>query len=229
MFQKLLWGAPKTSRTAAASPPFQKGPIKYQSPIDLRKQDITFHIKQRVETTGKNTGATLDLDHKIYVVKDKITLQVGHLQYVLQEYHFHVLQGSEHYINGKQFDAELHYVFAEEGKGGNKDDQKSCCSVCDGHQTGDQNIFVIGRVITFSSKESKEDLRKLQVHVPKSYFENDGTLTAPATEIPVNSYSPVRWVLGVKPLYMNRDNFNAANSKATRALQQLDGRLILFH
>ena len=123
------------------------GPIYYQSPVDLRHSEVFFRIHQQLSTHGKNTGSvfnsfTLNYD----VPKDvKVTFQANGRKYRLVEYHFHDIVGSEHAIDGKKTDAELHYVFVQidddcaEGKAGqayfkqvDPKDPSCACNLCGG-------------------------------------------------------------------------------------------------
>lgn len=99
---------------SSAVPPI--GNAYYQSPLNLRFQDTTFHVKQKTKLKGRNTGATFnDFTHNYDIDPDnKIFLKLGKRTYRLQEFHFHVdpVLGSEHAIEGHKADAEVHYVFA---------------------------------------------------------------------------------------------------------------------
>lgn len=44
---------------------------------------------------------------------------------------------------------------------------------------------------------------------------------------PPNNFAPVRWLVGEVPLLVNPKDFNAENSKSSRPLQPLDGRIML--
>ena len=84
----------------------------YQSPIDLRREDVDFNIKQQIFIRGKIINTTLN-ENKQYIVHDKVILIVNGRQYQLQEYHFHHFKNtlgceySEHALEGLKFDAEI--------------------------------------------------------------------------------------------------------------------------
>jgi len=206
----------------------------YQSPIDLRKEDIDFKISQEIELHGKNRGASLTAS-KTYVSDNKIILEVDDRRYRLVEYHLHHFpnllgcRDSEHALEGKKFDAEIHYVFQElERETDEHRNDHTKIDVCSGHvpeNAGD--LLVIGRFIKFTSHGHHEDFTKLQVEVPCKYFEYDGALTGESSEGVVDC-APVRWIVGIRPLKFNGDEFTPQNTKTTRCLKSLDGRLILF-
>ncbi|AYV86880.1 MAG: hypothetical protein Sylvanvirus12_12 [Sylvanvirus sp.] len=227
------------------------GIIYYQSPIDLRRSDIFFKVHQTLSTHGKNTGAKFNPTTQNYEVGDdvKVLISANGRTYRLDEYHVHVKVGSEHAIEGKKADAELHYVFVQidddcpEGKigklhfGCSKDSYESkdskpriCSDICGGHGVASANHLVLARLINFADRPMK-DLHTLQVKLPKtSYFEYSGTLTAIPKNNPShlpNNYAPVLFIVAEHHLKWNRKNFNALNSKTSRPLQPLDGRVLL--
>lgn len=207
------------------------GPIYYQSPIDLKTDDISFKIYQKIITSGINKHAILETD-KTYNPDPKhpVYLTIDERKFQLQEYHFHT-QKSEHAINGKKKDAELHYVFTEIT---DNNDQKHCkCNhhICDGQIDPNTNYVVIARLIRFKCNElcCDTDLDNLQVELPKTYFECDGTLTANATPDIPNNYAPVRFIVGDRSIKMCASNFDNSNSKTSRSLQDLNNRIILHN
>lgn len=215
--------------------PVPVGPIRYQSPIELSDKNVSFSLQQVLSVNGKNTGAILnETTNKNYEVKqtDKIILNANGIQYHLDEYHFHVITKSEHSLNGKKYDAEVHYVFVEDddkqqASHRNLSKPHQCSSICDGKSESGRNYLVIGRFIQFSNKQSARKLNKLNVKLPDKFFQYDGTLTAVPPGLPANDYLPVRWIVGRKPLRLSEKDFNELNSKTSRPLQPLDGRLIL--
>jgi carbonic anhydrase len=221
--------------------PVPVGPLRYQSPVDLRKRDVTFHVSQLLKSKGHNDGAKFDKEHKIYVVQQRIELRVGTRKYLLVEFHFHVLGGSEHYVEGKQFDAELHYVFVPA-----ECPRRPVGCICDGPRDDDSNpddtFLVVARFLRLTKSKNgdsncrcrcppelhdREALKHLQVDLPCKYWELDGSLTGAVGEHPRNNYLPVRWLVGDGELDIPRAAFSEANSKPTRALQPKDDRLLL--
>lgn len=214
--------------------PAPVGPIRYQSPIPLSDNNVSFYIQESLVVHGQNAGAILNEEtNKNYEIRhnDNIILTANGIKYRLDEYHFHVITKSEHSVNGKKYDAELHYVFIEID---NNEVQPSppkphkCSSICDGKGEIGKNYLVIARFIRFGKNKAVQNLNKLNVKLPKKFFEYDGTLTTVPPGLPPNDYLPVRWVVGNdKPLTLSEKDFNKLNSKTSRPLQPLDGRLIL--
>lgn len=206
----------------------------YLSPINLREKDISFHVKQRIRVHGINRGAIFDPIKKIWVIqsKDMIRLKVQGKTYVEMEYHVHGGPcGSEHALCGKKADMELHYVFVEESC--EAACRARCADVCGGNNVESGDLFlVIGRFITLKKCAPEGDFSKLQVKIPKQYFEYDGSLTSPlnagVTDQALN-FAAVRWFMGEKALKFNPSQFNPSNTKSTRPLQPLDNRILLHN
>ena len=181
----------------------------------------------------KNRGANLTTS-KTYISDDKIILEIDDRRYRLVEYHLHHFpnlfncKDSEHAIEGKKFDAEIHYVFQELEIGADEHRNNHInIDVCSGYipeNTGD--LLVIGRFIKFASHGHHKDFKKLHIEIPCKYYEYDGALTGESQG--VVDCAPVRWIVGVKPLKFNNAEFIIQNTKTTRCLQPHDGRLILF-
>jgi carbonic anhydrase len=208
--------------------PIINGPIYYQSPIDLQTDNISFKIDQDISFKGRNKDAILEEDKTYNPQPDHpVFLTVDDRKYQLQEYHFHT-QKSEHAINGIKKDAELHYVFTEMING--EECKKDCNHhICDGHFDKNTNYLVIARLIRFKCGNGCiMNLNNLQLELPDTYFECDGTLTANNTDIP-NNYAPVRFIVGDRSIKICKKNFNESNSKTSRALQELNNRIILHN
>ena len=188
--------------------------LRYQSPIVLSNCN-TLEIKQSIDIKGRNKGAIYNIEEKIFEVSDEIILTVGNKRYQLQEYHFHI--PGEHKIKGNIYPSEVHYVF-EEITEDNKNKKKRHYNICGGKIPEDVNLLVIGRVIC-PSKKPKE-LSKLQVRIPKCYFEYDGGLTTGDLS------TPVLWIVGKHSLRFNINQLTSI-AKTSRPLQPLDGRIIL--
>ena len=188
----------------------------YQSPIALDCSD-TIKVEQKLRIEGKNRCAVFNSEEKIFEVQDKIILTVNHKEYQLVEYHFHIQ--SEHKVNGKFYESEIHYVFIE------LNDQKKynthkCINICgsDFKNELNDNILVIGRVIKHTCEHT--NLSKIDVRVPSSHYEYDGTLTT-------GDFSPVRWLVGDYSIKLNVKDIKCV-AKTARPLQKLDGRIILL-
>ena len=191
---------------------------KYQSPINLEKK-FTLPVCQKMSIKGYNEGAIYNSNSKIFVVRDKVILKIDSKLYHLVEYHFHV--AGEHTICKKEYPAEIHYVFFEMK---HNNDFKTCNGqcVCDSSTTIDETILVIGRVIRDTDQYT--DLTKLQVKIPSSYFEYDGTLTGQTI---TDMYTPVRWFVGENSIKLPVDQIKE-QTKTSKPISSLDNRIILY-
>ena len=190
----------------------------YQSPIALTKDDLLY-ICQKIDLKGKNCGAKYNQDAKIFEIEDKIVLKVNSKLYSLVEYHFHVK--GEHTINSHEYPSEIHYVFYEME---HQKDFKKCngSDICGGHFPTNENILVIGRLI--KNGKCDKNLFKLQVDLPETYFEYDGTLTGSAPE---DNQTPVRWIVGSKYIKLPLKQIEKY-TKTSKPIAPLNNRLILF-
>lgn len=188
----------------------------YQSPIELKKCD-TIKLDQCIKIDGKNIHATYDSDHQVFEVTDKVILKIGSKKYQLDEYHFHI--PGEHKVNDKIYPSEIHYVFIELPPGEkHRNKNHKCSNICGGDMPESGNILAVGRVI--KNKHHSIDLEEMQVKLPSSYYEYDGTLTT-------GLYSPIRWILGDHPIHLKLKDI-APIAKTARPLQDFDGRIILY-
>ncbi|CAI2176694.1 20164_t:CDS:2 [Funneliformis geosporum] len=87
---------------------------KYQSPIDIPQEEIhkfskpdyvTFEDAENVEIV--NNGHTIQISNKENILP--ATMKIGNDHYDLAQFHFHT--PSEHLVDGKYFDVEVHFVF----------------------------------------------------------------------------------------------------------------------
>jgi len=193
--------------------------MSYQSPIDLSHCDI-YSIDQHVKLNGKNKHVVYNYHKKIFEVKDEIILKVNGKKYQMEEYHFHCR--SEHKLNDKFYDGEVHYVFIEIGSEKLKGNHK-CCDICGSAGSGTSNsILVIGAVIKHKEhKEHKELLTRYNIKVPSQYFIYDGSLTT-------GNYAPVRWYFSRKHILSNIDEIKKI-AKTARKLTSFDGIIVLFN
>jgi len=196
--------------------------MAYQSPICLQTNHV-LNIEQHITFDGHNSGATYNSEKKIFEIEDKIILQIGKKHYRMIEYHFH--EPSEHVIQEIKYPSEIHYVFLEMNKHAPyvPYDLSNCCpDVCGcsfENIDPSSNILVVGRTILDTNRHAI--LSTIQPKIPHHYFEYDGTLTT-------GDFSPVRWIIGEKPVYINLDDISEV-AKNVRPIQKLDGRIILFH
>ena len=190
----------------------------YQSPIALTDKDV-FPIRQEISIKGKNKGATYIDEDKIFLINsnDKIILKIDGNKYQLIEYHFHT--PSEHTINKKEYPAEIHYVFYKlDGEICHKK-HHDICGKCSKISEEDETILVIGRVI--KNYKCSDNLSKLQVDIPSTYFEYDGSLTGEGDE-----GVPVRWIVGEKYIRLSLKEIEKF-TKTSKPIQPLDNRIIL--
>jgi len=103
------WGALGYRRCAAGT---RQSPIDFK---DLGRPDNT------LSTVGLNdtVESTFKVERRAYDVEVKETNPLWTLTWsnrhaTLEQFHFHV--HAEHYLNGKQHDAEIHFVFKETGR-----------------------------------------------------------------------------------------------------------------
>lgn len=185
----------------------------YQSPIALDKcSDIA--ISEYIDLYGRNENAIFNPITKNYEVKSRVIISINHRKYKLHEYHFHI--ESEHKVNGEKYPAEIHYVFIEHND--KCEDVEQRYDVCGCNHPTHKNILVIGRTIDNTTRH--KNLENLQVKIPGCYYQYDGTLTT-------GDYSPVRWLVGEKPIHYDMKQLIPI-SKSARPLQPLDGRIILL-
>jgi carbonic anhydrase len=196
--------------------------MAYQSPIYLQTKNV-INIEQHITFDGNNGGAHYNQDKKIFEIVDDIILKIKKKHYRLIEYHFHI--PSEHVIQEIKYPSEIHYVFLEINKSAPfvpHDLSNSCPDVC-GCQfdniDASSNILVVGRTILDTNRHVI--LSTIQPKIPHHYFEYDGTLTT-------GDFSPVRWIVGETPVHINLDDISEV-AKPVRPIQNLDGRIILFH
>jgi len=192
----------------------------YQSPIALPHDSLhdVICIDQQISIYGENIRAIYNHEHKIYEVQDVIVLRICNKKYQLEEYHFHI--PGEHKVNDQIYESEIHYVFVElDHDEDHKKTSHKCSNVCGNMRPEDnRNILVIGRVI--NHKRDHEDLSRVQVRVPHSYFEYDGSLTT-------GEFSPVRWIIGNRAIHFNLNDVECV-AKGARPIQPFDHRIILF-
>lgn len=192
-------------------------PVTYRAPIVIQDDDV-IKVKQCITSHGKNRGATFDPVTKTFEINDNIVLKIDSKLYRLQEYHFHI--PSDDIINCKRYPAEIHYTFIEI-----ENDEKPCKKnrkrrdVCE-PPSSLSNLVVIGRLLKNDPCRTGVDYARIQVEVPHTYFEYDGSL-------PSGTFGPARWIVGDRPLYVNVAEL-VPIARGIRQIQNRDGRIVLY-
>jgi carbonic anhydrase len=211
----------------------------YQSPIILEPFNY-IKIQQYIHHSGINEDAHYNKDTRNFEVKSHVYINMNSKTYKLDEYHFHI--PSEHIVNGETHEAEIHYVFIEHTEDDHpiknsilklpitrKKIHSNICNCCESSDFGNQcyndlnrDIVVIGRTIHNNciSKRSKQKLKNMQVRIPHTFYQYDGTLTTGA-------FLPVRWLIGANPIFLDIEQV-AVVAKPARPIQDLNSRIILF-
>lgn len=189
-----------------------------QSPIDITGAtaesltDITFNYDPNLGII--NNGHAVQIDPTRTIVVDDTT-------YTLLQYHFH--SPSEHTVNGKQYDAEAHFV----------------------HKDSSGNLAVVGVLIEKGKNNSQytkmwskfskiknsgdetsisfeKDMTSLLPHGRKTYRYEGSLTTPPCTE-------GVKWLVMVEPIQMSDKQIKqlqAIHKDNFRPVQALHGRTI---
>ena len=97
------WGG-LDAANAVCSAGGQQSPIDITAPISARQPPLKIGWSKRPDTIVNN-GHTIQLDFA-----EGNTLHMGDRRYTLKQFHFH--HPSEHFIDGKRFAMELHFVHA---------------------------------------------------------------------------------------------------------------------
>ena len=97
------WGG-LDAADAACSAGGQHSPIDITAPIRARQPPLRISWSKRPDTIVNN-GHTIQLDFA-----EGDTLDIGDRKYALKQFHFH--HPSEHFIEGKRFAMEVHFVHA---------------------------------------------------------------------------------------------------------------------
>jgi carbonic anhydrase len=201
--------------------------MSYKSPIFLNDDEL-IKINKYITISGNNTGAIYDKYNKIFKIVDDIILSVhSNKKYKLIEYHFHI--PSEHYLNNKRYQSEIHYVFEEYDHSEphdpvyyDSDDSSDSVymDLCCNKRIGEKNVLVISNLIKNNIFKS-HNLKHMKIKTPKHYYEYDGTS---ATDGDI----PVRWIVDENVIEMNIDEI-IPYAKTARPIQDKNGRIILFN
>jgi len=197
----------------------------YLSPIALKNDKETIDFRQSFKLKGRNVGAIYNTETKNFEVQDRIILKIRSKRYQLVEYHFHT--PGEHEVDGKIYDAEVHYVFFQLAE-----DQEclpenhQCGNICCGDMPAevDPNLtpLIVARVFKNDEEAKTEDLLNFPVLFPETYFQYDGAFSALD-----DSFLPVRWIVGDWYLHYNVAQLEPI-AKDAAPLQPTNGRIVLY-
>lgn len=188
----------------------------YKSPVPLITTDAT-EVYQCIGITGSNKGATYDSNTKSYHVNDKIILKLGSRVYQLLEYHFHT--PGCHTLDGKSYDAELHFVFAEPAEKSRLLTKKHRgMSVIQSGKCASSEALIISRLVKSREAET-ESISSLQVRIPSKFFQYDGSLSS--------SIVPIRWLVGTKPIHLDVSAIEPL-SRESFPINPMDNRILLL-
>lgn len=193
--------------------------------IDTLNDDIT-----NTTTFFENDGP----GHTIKLSSDAIyTLSGGPLSdvYEFEEMHFHFQRegkhsGSEHKIDGKSFDMEVHFVFFKRNLRTFKTAMYNSNGLVviavlysfDVEAKDEIDFSVVQQAAQFRGNFIFDDYLPLNIPIAKDYFTYDGSLTTPP-------YSEnVKWIVFRDPLHVRRVNFPFESSR--RAVQSIGDRSI---
>ena len=206
-----------------------------QSPIDIVTSQTTKGSKlkplifnagwdQTVSGTVENTGYYLKFTADS--TADKCTLKTYNGDYVLDQFHYHWGQcdgeGAEHYMDGKQYDIEFHFVHKKVGL--TDPTAKDAFSVLGVFGKADSGAKMTGvweklsplNVLRCGSKKNIGDVVQSNL-LPKmkDYFHYEGSLTTP-------SYSEVvHWFVLKEPISVPSEYL-----EALRRMEKDDGKTI---
>lgn len=188
----------------------------YKSPVPLITTEAT-EVYQCIGITGSNKGATYDSTTKSYRVNDKIMLKLGSRVYQLIEYHFHT--PGCHTLDGKSFDAELHFVFAETvTKSRLLTKRQRGMSVINNGKCAASESLIVSRLVKTREAET-ESISSLQVRVPSKFFQYDGSLSS--------SIVPIRWLVGTKPIHLDVSTIEPL-ARGNYPVNPMDNRILLL-
>ncbi len=185
----------KVQKKAAS---FQTG--QNQSPIDIMTSQTTAspNLKPLIFNAGWNQTASGTAENTGYYLKfaadsstDACTLQTYNGDYVLDHFHYHWGQcegeGAEHYLDGKQYDIEFHFVHKKVGMVDST--LKDSFLVLGVFGQADAQASVTGiwkklspmDVLDFGSKKAVDNVvHSSLLPVKKDYFHYEGSLTTPS-------------------------------------------------
>ncbi len=195
---------------------------KEQSPIDITGASDSPNLPSlefNYKTTPlkiKNNGHTVQLDYQ-----EGSHLKIGDQTYQLLQFHFH--SPSEHTLNGKSFDMELHLVHR------NKLGQLAVVGVF--MNKGAENPFINSLWKYLPKTKDKVNEAKDLVNIlnalpkKKSYYSYSGSLTTPPCS------EGVKWMVLETPMEVSESQiaaFRAVFSGTARPVQPLNKRKLLL-
>ncbi|KAG4073293.1 hypothetical protein HA402_008639 [Bradysia odoriphaga] len=213
----------------------------YQSPINIiTSEAIEAPLPDiRIDTLNDitNTSTFFENDgpgHTIKLSSDATyTLSGGPLSdvYEFEEMHFHFERewkggGSEHKIDGKSFDMEVHFVFFKRNLKTFKTAVHNSNGLAviavlysfDVEDNDEIDFSVVEQAAQFRGNFIFDDFLPLNIPLTKDYFTYDGSLTTPP-------YSEnVKWIVFRNPLHVRRVNFPFESSR--RGVQSVGDRSV---
>ncbi len=197
-----------------------------QSPIDINNflvsniDDIKFNYSPSAINI-LNDGHTVQINYD-----SGSSITIGDKRYQLMQFHFHA--PSEHAIDGKLAEAEVHFVHAHK----TDDGQTELAVIGVMVHEGEENLAFkdiianlpkyAGDELSIEASVNAEDL----MHSNRQVYRYEGSLTTPPCSEGVN------WNVMVKPIDMSREQLDALSKvlhNNNRPLQALNGREIHFN
>lgn len=175
-----------------------------QAPIPLTQKEPVFRAKGKLEPPAAIEYGSFDRRNTMWNVTSRSNLVNNNEEYQLMQFHLH--QPSEHTIETKVMDLELHFVFR-----------------------GNASTLVFAVMATLSSFTSPllQALlqgRHLELTPPAHYWSYSGSLTTPPFT------TTVQWLVQHEALTITRHDLSrlARFSKSSRPTQARDGRDVVF-
>lgn len=196
-----------------------------QSPIDIVAEDvITADLPSLKLETRPAPLKVLDNGHTVEVIAPAgSTLQYGKQTFTLKQYHFHA--PSEHTINGKHAEVEVHFVYSD-GAG-----QLAVVGVLVEEGEEDNPIFL--SILEDQAPTKPGEMKvfpnilvDIKEFFPQSdkYFMYDGSLTTPPAS------EGVRWFVCADPVYLSRRQIQVLSNlyyHNNRPVQPANARTVL--
>jgi carbonic anhydrase len=196
-----------------------------QSPIDIRPgESIRADLPTLSLDSHPQTLHLLNNGHTVETIcPGAATLHFGEQEYDLRQFHFHA--PSEHTIEGKHAELELHFVHAD-GEG-----HLAVIAILfyEGEAEHPEIAEMLSnRSVSHAGDEVYEESTRLDVSqlMPNSmdYYTYDGSLTTPPAS------EGVRWFVLKNPLHLTRDQISAIKhvyNSNNRPTQPLNARFVL--
>lgn len=183
----------------------------YQSPIDIpltsiqqqENSQLIIHFEDRVQSDDRIIGEQ-------FLVQGNLC--VDGTVWALERFHFH--DGAEHLVDGKRYDAEIHFVFQ-------RDNQTLVLAVFGETANNDNGIEVQN---IYDEQVNAEGLMKL-IPDNRSYYRYTGSLTTPPLGQNIN------WLVLTSAIQISKQDkafLHADYPNNYREVQDLNGREIDF-